>query len=450
MLSEAVHKATRGRFYYGWVIVALIFLVHFGGGGLGGYVLMVLIKPISDEMHWTRSSIIGASSFSSLLAAALAPIIGPLIDKYGTRGFIVWGAFAQGVILMMLSRVTDLWQLYVLYGLGGALAQAEMTGTAPQAAIANWFIRNRGRAMAFSMIGISLSGTIFAPLTQVIASTWGWRTTWVVKAVIIWAVILLPVWFLMRRRPEDMGLRPDGAPPAPKVGEIQSRASIASPPRKEEVNITLGEALRGRSFWLLTVFSVLFSFPLIGVFLNLPSYFSDIGFSPAVAATAMGAYAFATFVARLFWGIMSERFPIRYLFTILVFLAAGVLSLILAMSSFKFMLEVWILFPLATLMGFLAGGSTILRGILWPDYYGRLHIGAIRGVGHPFEAVASAVGPVFAAFLFDSTGSYQTSFRIFIAMYVISGFLMFSAKPPVEKTKVPAEERVSPALTHGS
>jgi len=248
--------------------------------------------------------------------------------------------------------------------------------------------------------------------------------------VIIWVVVMLPVWFLMRRRPEDMGLVPDGEPTDKGYVNV---ASPKNPPQesREELNFTLRQALGTRAFWLLAIFSITFNFPLIGMFLNLPAFFSDSGFSAAMAASAMGVYAFSTFMARLFWGLMTERFDVRGLFTILAFAASGFLGLILMMSFFDFMVLAWVLFPLAAAMGFLGGGSTILRSILWPNYFGRFHIGSIRGLAYPFEAVASATGPVFAAFVFDSTGSYQISFSLFVGMFFVAGFLMLAAKPPV-------------------
>ncbi len=431
MISDLVERAWRKRFFYGWVIVAVVFISNFAGSGMGGWVLTVLIKPMQHDLGWSRAAILGAASTATLIGAAIAPLLGRLVDRYGARAIMAFGAIMQGLLLLILSRVSSIWQLYLLYGLGGALANAELQGVAPLTAIANWFIKQRGRAIAISMMGLSLSGVVFVSLTQKIVDLSSWRTAWTVIGIINLVFVVLPVWFFMRRRPEDMGLQPDGeAKVEPTSNLIAEPVSSGLPNDKEEPSWTATEAVKSKAFWLLAISISFDSIAMMGVWMHMPTYYSDIGFSATIAASAMSLNACGSFIARISWGLLVERMHVRY--CICAACIAASLGVAAVMSfSLGLLPPLWVLFLVSFYHGLIVGGLVVLHGVVWPDYFGRRNTGVIRGMAMPIQSIAGSGGPLFAAFIYDKFGSYRAALTIFVGCYLIAAAIVLMAKPSV-------------------
>lgn len=310
MSRREIGVARRGRFFYGWVVLAVSFLCNFVSGAISVYTLGLFLKPMTMALGWTRAQMMGASTTRSVVGACVAPVIGYLADKkYGARLLIVIGGLIAGGGLMLLSRVTALWQWYVVFGMTGALGMGGFGMLVTGAIIPKWFIRKRGRAMAIVAMGMSTAGIIFVPLTQGVISAFGWRTAWIFLGLVALVLVVIPGGLFMRRRPEDMGLMPDGVVAGPKREDTAESATAAI--SAEESVWTLRAALRTPTFWfLIAVFNI--AGLTFGVLTHMVPHITDVGFSETTAATILTTFAIVALAVKLPWGFITERIDIRY------------------------------------------------------------------------------------------------------------------------------------------
>lgn len=441
-MSRFVLGITRQRFYYGWLIVAVAFLAYFVGAGLAsGAVFGVLLKPMSQELGWSRAMMVGAATLSGLLAGFVSPFVGRIIDRYGARLVMVTGAALAGAILLALSRTNLLWQLYLLYGFLGAFARAGLADIVPTTAVANWFVRRRGRAIAFTMMGFSLGTAIWVPVGQYVVSNQGWRVAWVVMGLTVWALIVLPAWLIIRRRPEDVGLTLDGHPQTHEDTTTIQPPQLRLPrinPKPEEV-WTAREAMRTRAFWLILVMVVLTAMADVGIITHMVPYLTDLGFSPAVAASATSTFAITALVVKVFWGFLAERLHVRYCAILCT------LGCTLAVFALMWARSIGTLYGSVVFYGLTVGGILTLQALVWPDYYGRLFVGSIRGLATVLQSAGAASGPLFAAWAFDVTGNYQLAFSVFAGAFLTAAFTMMLARPPQSPLPAPASAARGPS-----
>jgi len=412
--------------FYGWWIVAVAFLCFFAADAFGMYTFGLFIGPMSREMGWTTVMITGALTLRSVTAALTGPIVGPLADtKHGARMLMSIGVLVAGGVAIAVSRAHALWQFYLFYGIFGALAMVGFGGLVTNTIISKWFILKRGRALGISAMGVSISGMVFVPLVHHLISNYGWRNTLVIVGLLIWAFTFIPVVMLVRRRPEDMGLRPDGEAPVP-VDAGNGRLEEASTQAYEEEIWTLGEALRTKSLWLLLIATNVTGLSLTGGMIHFVPYLQSNGFSSDIAAGAMTVFALACAVVKVPWGIVAERFNVRYCI-IVGYIGCAVALAILLNST-----NVSLVFLYAVIYGLALGGNMVLRDLIYANYYGRTFLGTIRGVIMPVGLVSMAGGPLFAAWLKDTTGSYRLAYYIFLLTFIVGAFVMYLAKAPVK------------------
>ena len=428
METEAVTAKKRGRFFYGWLIVAIAFLGDFISAGIGAYAFGLFFKPMSEELGWTRAMTAGALTMRNLMGAVSSPIIGPLVDrKHGPRVLMTVGGLLGGLAIMGLSRVSALWHFYMAYGVLGALGMIGLGGLVTNTVVAKWFIRKRGRAMAIATMGISSGGLVLVPLTQWAISSFGWRTAWVVLGCLIWVVIVVPAALLIRRSPEDIGLRPDGdeievrdtGSATPSIAVLEAEALHA-----EEEVWTLRAAVKTPTLWLLVAVFNLGGMSIMVTHVHVVAYLTDEGYSSAVAAAAVTVFAFCAGISKLIWGLMAERMAVRYCVIGCYLLTVVGLAILLNPRN------VQMVFSYAVVFGLGIGGTAQLNPLTWANYFGRTFLGTIRGVLSPINLLSNAGGPLLAGYLYDITGDYQLPFTILLSGALLAALLMFFAKPP--------------------
>ena len=200
------------KFFYGWTIVAVAFLIGLTQAGVFQNVLSIFLKPMADEFGWNRSIITGSIAVGSLAGGILSPLVGPHLDRHGPRIPAFWGITILSAGLIALSQLSSVWQLYLFFGTGRMIASG-LLALVVTVSVSNWFIEKRGRAMGISQLG-SRIGIAFLPLlVQHIIISHGWRTAWAVLGIIVFAFSALPSLIFLKRRPEDVGLLPDGRTP---------------------------------------------------------------------------------------------------------------------------------------------------------------------------------------------------------------------------------------------
>lgn len=424
---------TRLPFFYGWVIVGLAFLASFAGAGVIARSFPVIMKPLSEDLGVPRTVTVLGLTLASIVAGATAPFIGRIVDRSGPRLLMVASAGLIGGALIALSQVGDIWWFLFFFGVVTGVARPSLQAVGAQATVAKWFARRRGRAVTFSTLGMPLSAVVFIPLTQWIVSTYDWRTAWLVLGAGVMLVLMVPAWFLMRARPEDMGLRPDGAAAPP------TQAGVPVLHTKDE-DWEPKQAFKSRAFWMLTTaFAVIGLVPNV-LTLHMFPHFTDQGLDPATAAAANGSYGLAVICSRvLFWGFFLDRAPIR------ITLAIWGTLMTFAIASMFLVNSTLLAFVAACCFGLAMGGTAPLETMAWARYFGRSYIASITGLAHSLGTVTSVAGPLFGSLVYDATGSYGVAFGV-TAGVCLTGVLMIGLAGPPRKPPAARSETIVPRL----
>lgn len=420
--------AGKPPFFYGWYIVGVGFLSHLVCAFHFSSTLSVFVKPVSEELGVSRGLFSLLRTGEILIEAVIAPVIGGWVDRYSGRWLIGGGALVAGIGLILLSQVNGFWQFTLLRWAFVTVGGTFMCYMVVNVTIARWFVRKRGRAIAIATLGQGISKVAIPVVTASLFLWFGWRQTWAIFGALTLTLLVLPAFLLVRRSPEEMGLYPDGAtaPYAPgiqpargkTVGTAHGQMPLA------EVPWSRGEALRTRAFWIIVATFAVGSIGVAGLNLHVFSYITDIGHSTIIAATVMTIIATTQMGSTLLWGHLSERIDMRKAI-MLKFLLQGC-GMLLAIGTRDLRLTYAGFF----VYGIGLGGTQVLQEVIWANYFGRISLGTVRGMGMFVTYLFAAVGPPFFGFLFDATGSYTASFAIFTVSLFISAFLILLAKPP--------------------
>ena len=429
--SSVPYSRVQGpRIFYGWTIVAVGFLSHVACAFHMSSTLSVFLKPLTEDLQVSRGLFSLLRSGEIVIGAAMAPFVGPLVDRFGGRWLMGGGALVAGAGFLLLGRVNEFWQfLLIRWGLvtlGGVfMCQVVVTVT-----IARWFLHKRGRALAIASLGQGLS-KVAIPLVTAVLFVWiGWRQTWAVFGMITLVLVVLPSIIFLRRSPEEMGMKPDGIDEATDelVSQAQ-RAPLPSAPASaatDEAVWSRREVLRTKAFWLICLTYGIVNVGIAGLNLHIFAYVSDVGYPAMISATVMSIIATTQLGSTLLWGLLSERMNINKV-TMIMFLVQGV-GLIMAISTS----ELAPIYAGFFVYGAGLGGSQVLQELIWAHYYGRVSLGTVRGLGIFISHTIGAAGAPFFGFLHDVTGSYMSSFVMFVIAVVISAFSILLVRAPAK------------------
>ena len=412
---------SRGRVFHGWYIVAISAIAGAASGAVV-YSFGFFFDPMQRSLGWSRTAISLALTIRAATGMFVSPVYGPIVDrKHGAMLLMVGGGVVLGVSLMLTSQVTRLWQFYLLIGVAYGMA---LSATGPQivtpTVVAKWFMRMRGRAIAVVSLGHNVGSVIFIPLTAFIILNYGWRDAWFVLGIVGFILVVPLSALFVRRTPEDVGLLPDGMKPNVDSGspELRARPDLAT-----EYDWTLREAARTPALWLIVVGFTIGSAGFGGFLPHVIPALTDKGYSTAVATTLLTLFSVLIVVTKMIWGFLGERIQVRYLLAASYFALTATMLLMVLVDSGPLIL----LFPVFYAVG---GGSVPLSSLIWANYFGRGSLGTIRGVFLPVTQVLGAVSPVFAGYVFDSTGSYDKAFLVFGGCFAVGAVVMLLAKRP--------------------
>jgi MFS family permease len=425
--STRAEQATyESKFFYGWTIVAVGFLAHIASAFSISSTLSVFLKPLSNDLGISRGVFSLIRSGEILIGAAAAPLVGTLIDRYGGRWLMAVGGLVSGAGFLLLGQARDFSQFLLFRWLLVSPGDALMGSMVVNVSISRWFVRMRGRALALAGMGHGLAKVGMPLLAASLIVHAGWRGAWAVFGLLTLALVVGPSLLFMRRRPEDMGLLPDGGSQNPSGTPGNAAGSSRARPSATDVAWSRSEALRTPAFWLIVITFGVAHVGVSGLNLHVFSFVSDQGHPEMVAALVMSTIAFTQFSTPIVWGLLAERSNIgRLIMAKFLIQAAGIL---VALSSPG-------LLPLYAgffLYGIGMGGTSILAEMIWANYFGRISLGKIRGMGSLLTHAFSAGGPPFFGFLFDATQSYLLSFSIFIGLLFASAFLSLFLHPPTK------------------
>lgn len=410
-------KEQHPRFFYGWKIVATSTLLSFAQTTTFNPILSVFIKPMTLELGWSRAAISGAVSAGSFVGGLLSFVIGPVVDRRGAKAVLVASASILGFCLILLAHFSALWQFYLLFGLGRALSVGIIEVSA-LVTVSNWFIRRRGRAIGMVNSGTRMGQALLPLFAQMLILARGWRWGWIGLALIAWALGILPTALFMKRRPEDLGLLPDGESTDPTISGASSNVRL-------EPVWTARVAISTSAFWLITAAFAQTFMATGGINLHQFPHLTDVGISPSIAVGAITTVSLCATVGGIFWPTLAEKLDVRYCLAIALVISALGVFILMSVRG------VPLAYVYAVTYGLTYGGLFPLFGLAQANYFGRTSLATIRGLAQPFLMTSNALGPFLAGWIYDLTRSYQVAFGVFIVAYLMSVVWVLLARPPV-------------------
>ena len=405
--------------YYGWAVLVAGAFSSFAMVPTQGPIVGVFNQPMRDDLGWSATDISIAFVIGSMSGGFLSSIVGRVLDKRGPRLVSVVAGIIIAISMVAISRMTEPWHWWILFGLARATA-ASGAQLATLVALASWFVRKRGRVVG--LLGVGQRGGQFLmplPLVGIMAMS-SWREAWVVLAVAVVVLQVLPSAALYRRRPEDYGLLPDGADRPPEHdGDISKTADSV------ESSWTLAQAKKTKTLWLLILAQGGVILCLNATNLHAAAHLQDRGLSLFQAGSVTTIFAGASMLTVLPWGFAMERLHIRTL----GLLSTAMLVVAMVLVSIADTFSMAMLFGLT--YGIAIGAWTVVSRMLFANYFGRRNFGAIRGFAAPIMAIANPLGPLLAAYFRDTRGEFDLAFYFFGGVFILS-FLAFLLATPLK------------------
>ena len=407
------------RLYYGWWIVLGAILCNFAFLSVSQSAIGVFTLPMVDDLGWKvwqytlgPSIAIGTGAFSSI-------VVGSILDRRGPKPLIFTGASMSAVCLVLLGIQSSLMVYLFVYLVAGFVGWNLFSPFVMNSAVNKWFVRKRGWALALGSSGISLGSLVTPLILTGVVDNFGWRTGYFSLGVFI-LILVVPVSFFMRRTPEDHGLLPDGIDDYDDHGPSDI-------PESEFRPFNRSEAIKTGSFWLLVFGFTFIMAGLASVLIHAIPFSQESGFARTVGAIGISVNGLANLSSKPVWGFAMQRFHPRFLVMAAYTISSIGVSLMLVSGPIS-------LIPMLLagffLYGFGFGGTIPLSESLWARYFGRAHIGSIRGITQPVTILGTAVAPVLIGLLFDITDTYRPGFVLVIGALLLGAILVFFSREP--------------------
>ena len=404
-------RRRRPKLYYGWYIAGAALVAQFVSVGAQMSVSGVMLVPMTEDLDWSRSEFTLGQVGSRFVAAFLGFFIGVYIDRYGGRALMIIGVTVMGVGLFLTSSVTELWQWLLLRSLLFTAGAALIGNLVVNVTLSKWFVEKRGRVIGISAMGVSLAGIVVPPLMTLFVDEFGWRAGWRLLAIASWALIY-PAAMMMRRQPEDEGLHPDG-----KSDEEMRGGGGAAAAADLLNSFTRSEALRTSALYMIVLAFGLGGVGIGVLLLQTIPFLTDEGFSRGTAALMASTMSVPALISKPMWGWAMDRMNPKVL-AAAGFVVAGVAIFVILAGAKSG--SVPALLAGYLLMGVGFGGQIPLQETIWASYFGRRHLGAVRGVAMPFSLLIGAGAPYLTSLYFDRVGNYDGAF-------IATGLLWFAA-----------------------
>jgi MFS family permease len=420
----------RTPFYYGWVVLVVAALASFASGPGQTFTFSVFQDSFIEDLNLSSTAISTLYLFGSLTAAVTIIFIGRSLDKYGPRRMMVFSVICLGLGALWLARVNSSWQLFVGFAIMRTTGQGALS-LIPATVVSIWFVRKRPMALALMALGGAIASGIYPFYGATLIDAVGWRSAWVVIAITGWVLLIVPAIIFIRTSPESIGLLPDGD--SPETSDKSGGDSKRGAPT--ELSWTAKQATRSRVLWLLIFAASAQSLVGTGVAFQQVSILTSKDLSIGAAAGVFGIMAPAAIAGQFLGGYLASRIPVRYL------IAGGQAGLIVAMIMLLNTNELWQAYAYGVVLGTIQGFLMNMNQVVWPTYFGRKHLGSIRGVANFGTMAAAAVGPLPLALSVDMTGSYTIGLIGYMVLPPLCGAAALLAGKPGK----PGRRRLSTA-----
>ena len=409
--------AQRTPFYYGWVVAGAVLMTMTISGAVAAPMFSVFIPRWTEEFGWSRTAISGAFSFGTVAAALAGPLVGRALDRYGGRLVMGGGGLLMAASVAGLGFVGSLVGLYAAL-VAGRTALMSIQNLGGHTVIANWFVRRRAFATAVAVNGSRLGLGLWPLLGAALIAVMGWREAlWMVGALMA-LLSLFPLAAIVSRQPEDVGLHPDGRPPL-SIQEGHPR------PARTEHEWRPREAIRTQAFWLLLFAHMGAMVAGGGYGLHRIPLFLDRGLAEGLVGPVLMFHA----VGMLVGGFVAAWFMGRTSYRIVIAGCMAGASAAMAAAGFIPPGVPMAVFTFAESMVF--GGVFAMLPVVYAEYFGRDSLGTIRGIAHPAVVASNAVGPVFAGYVFETSGTYTLALLTFSVVLGVGAVSALLARRPV-------------------
>lgn len=400
--------------YFGWNVlgVGLVFQALLFGSIFFSYTMWVNQWVADATLDASLSQAMWGITVLSLTQGLLAPFAGRAMDRLSIRALVCAGALAAALGMALISQASALWQIILIYGTLITVGTLLSGPLAAQTLAAKWFRGRRGLAIGLSTVGTSLGGLVMAPLIAILYLNFGWRTAHLIVAVMMVVIIVPLVWMVVRNTPEQRGIEP----------EPERQRASGDLPGIEFPLHTTGSILRQRTFWVMIIAFVPMVTAFGGIQQNLGPFARDAGIADQHTAYLISIFSGVMIGGKIFFGAMADRFDHRMLYCLAVTTLAFALWLMTASPGFLGMVVICVLLGLA------AGGFLPLLGAIVGSRFGPASFGQVMGLLGPFMTI-SAIGPLVAGRLRDTTGSYDLVLMVFMAMLLPAAIGIFFLKP---------------------
>lgn len=410
-------RAGEKRLFFGWVIIAALFFIVFVLWG-AYYTFGVFLKPMSEDLGWTRAMTSGVMTLGLLLGGVMSIVMGGLTDRYGPRMVLILGSFSVGLGYLLMYGIHSLWQLYVLLGVLVGLGMSTAYAV-PAATAGRWFVEKRAFVLAITFTGLGIAQMTVPPLVAKVIEALEWRQTYLLVGVAVW-VLGISTSLILKRSPEDVGLLPDGK--QPMVGGGKGTSAPLS-------GLSLVQALHTPAFWLLSVIWLLTGIPILLAVVHIIPYATDMGIDRVAAATVMTFVGISNIVGRIFFGNIADRIGSKP--TLIICLAIETVALLVLMGA----KNLWGLYAGALLLGGAYSAADIVCLNVTADFFGRRYLGIIIGATGLAWRTGAAAGALLGGVVYDLTKSYSLAFLIAaigIVLCIGLAFPLFAKKPKLE------------------
>ncbi|MDP6548930.1 MAG: MFS transporter [Dehalococcoidia bacterium] len=430
--------------FYGWWIVAAGSILNALGGGTYWMGFSVYFLPVTKALELSRAQTSFAYGLGRLEGGLEGPLAGYLVDRLGPRTMIAFGGLLAGTGFILLSLTHSFSTFLLVYV--GVLAMGMNAGFnhGIMAAVNQWFVRRKGLAMSFATMGISIGGAVVTPAVAFLVLTMGWRTGAMISGIVLIAAVM-PLSLVFRRSPETMGLLPDGdrVPPIAAVSPLGT-SSERFERHVTAVDFTTKEALKTPTYWLLALAMGLRIAAHTGVFVHLVPLMVWRGQSEATGAFVVAFTAFTTIPLRVGLGWVGDKWAKQKVCALTMLL--GTVSLVVLLASGG---ALWQLLIFAALFAFAEGVS----GVSWSligDYFGRKSFATLRGGVTTVHSILSMGVPVFAGWVYDTSGSYYWALIPIVVLYLLAAAMFWNlpkARLPRRLTDPSADAFAAPEIT---
>lgn len=408
---------SRRRPFYGYYLVAVTFIILVLFSGCGVFAFSLFVRPLEASLGWGRGQVMAGFTLFYLMVGIGSPVAGRFVDRYGARPVIPVGAAMMGLGFVLVSRMSDLYLFYLGYVIIG-IGSAAMGLVPCSAVVSNWFKRKRGTALGLMAGGVGAGGVVMAPFVGYMLSHFDWRAAYLSMGILIAAVTIPLSLLVIRTKPAEMGLYPDGD--SAPVGEAPDETRVGG----EKNGFSLHQALRTPAFWLIAVAFAFSNFANMGTIQAAAPFLEDIGYPTVTAASALGAIGLGSGAGKVFFGWLCDRMRANRACAIGIALQlAGVLLLLTVHSNSPFV-AVWFY---ALLLGLGVGAWLPTLSMLASSHFGLLFYGAVFGALNLAQSIGTATGPLFSGMVQDATGSYVAAFTtaaVLLAVVALPAILL--------------------------